>query len=292
MPSLSMMTRYRSGARTRRYSRRPRRLSISISSPRREWWSFVCCLKWSVRPLMRSVSSAICTSGEPVSPSWVRNCSIRLFFLSTASGMRHPSNRRAPGSHRSHARAGSKTPCFVHRYAGNVPRERGEVKLTEGLRALTRCGHVERDLLPQRVDARELPLLPEPAEERQGHALVVQITNEIQEMSLDRQLVLAERRTDAYVHDRLISDGAHADLADVDTDRQPQRALGFDVGCGESQGPSAAGAPHHLSANRVRTAQEPGGRREVTALERSADLRRRDGDAVHRERGDDVRLEA
>ena len=26
--------------------------------------------------------------GEPVSPSWSRNCSMRLFFLSTATGMR------------------------------------------------------------------------------------------------------------------------------------------------------------------------------------------------------------
>src|SRR3954466_11130035 len=37
------------------------------SSPRREWKSLVWVLKCSVRPLMRSVRSATCTSGEPVS---------------------------------------------------------------------------------------------------------------------------------------------------------------------------------------------------------------------------------
>jgi len=87
--------------------------------------------------------------------------------------------------------------------------------------------------------------------ERQRHALAVQITNKIQQMSLDRELVLAERRAHAHVDDGPISGGGHADLAEVDTARQPQRTLGLDVGRGESQGSSAAGAAHHLAANRV-----------------------------------------
>src|ERR1700742_4234978 len=41
--------------------------------PRREWWSFTWVLKCSVRYVIRSVRSAICTSGDPVSWSWVRN---------------------------------------------------------------------------------------------------------------------------------------------------------------------------------------------------------------------------
>ena len=45
-----------------------RRLPTSISRPRREWWSFACVRRCSVSSLIRSVSSATCTSAEPVSP--------------------------------------------------------------------------------------------------------------------------------------------------------------------------------------------------------------------------------
>src|SRR5947207_785134 len=38
-----------------------------MSRPRREWWSLLCSRRCSVRWLMRSVSSAICTLVEPVS---------------------------------------------------------------------------------------------------------------------------------------------------------------------------------------------------------------------------------
>ena len=37
----------------------------------REWWSFLWTFRCSVRSAMRRVRMAICTSGEPVSPSWV-----------------------------------------------------------------------------------------------------------------------------------------------------------------------------------------------------------------------------
>src|SRR6185312_16352812 len=39
------------------------------SRPRREWKSLRCVARWSVRLRMRSLRIAICTSGEPVSPS-------------------------------------------------------------------------------------------------------------------------------------------------------------------------------------------------------------------------------
>src|SRR5579883_1500743 len=39
------------------------------SRPRREWKSLGCVARWSVRLRMRSLRMAICTSGEPVSPS-------------------------------------------------------------------------------------------------------------------------------------------------------------------------------------------------------------------------------
>src|SRR3954468_662182 len=38
-----------------------------MSSPRREWWTFLCERRWSVGSLMRSVRSAICTRVLPVS---------------------------------------------------------------------------------------------------------------------------------------------------------------------------------------------------------------------------------
>src|SRR5437870_12773380 len=40
-------------------------------SPRREWKSFLCVPRWSVRLRMRSDRTATCTSGEPVSPDLV-----------------------------------------------------------------------------------------------------------------------------------------------------------------------------------------------------------------------------
>ena len=46
---------------------RPDRLLTIISRPRRLAWSFLCVRRCSVSSLIRAVSSAICTSGEPVS---------------------------------------------------------------------------------------------------------------------------------------------------------------------------------------------------------------------------------
>src|SRR5207249_8095319 len=184
MLSLSMMTRCRSGTRARRYSRRPRRLPISISKPRREWLSLVCCLKWSVRPLTRSVRSAICTSGEPVSPSWVRNCSMRLFFRSTASGIDGPSIA-TPQEAELPRRGG-----FQNLFCCREIRWEGTTRGTRS-KAIGRSGSgpgrrdVERDLRPERVDARELSLLPEPAGEGQGDLLVIEIAREVEHMSLD-----------------------------------------------------------------------------------------------------------
>jgi hypothetical protein len=48
----------------------PRRWPTIFSRPRREWWSLWCSRKWSVRWLMRAVSSATCTRAEPRSFSW------------------------------------------------------------------------------------------------------------------------------------------------------------------------------------------------------------------------------
>src|SRR2546422_835539 len=117
---------------------------------------------------MRSVSSAICTSGEPVSPSWVRNWSIRLFFRSTASGIEDPPIAAPQGACAPTPGWVPKSSFFVNRYARRVPRGRAEVKLAGAghrSRTLTRRGHVEGDLLAQRIDAWELSLLAQTAKE-------------------------------------------------------------------------------------------------------------------------------
>src|SRR5579864_491575 len=48
------------------------------SRPRLEWKSLLCVARCSVRFLMRSLSTATCTSGEPVSPS------LRAYSLMTS----------------------------------------------------------------------------------------------------------------------------------------------------------------------------------------------------------------
>src|SRR5919201_4981882 len=70
-----------------RYCSSRRRFPTSIRSPRREWWSFLCSRKCSVSSLMRAVSRATWTSGDPVSLSprpyfWMTSC-----FASLVSGM-------------------------------------------------------------------------------------------------------------------------------------------------------------------------------------------------------------
>src|SRR4051794_41690745 len=56
-----------------------------MSRPRREWWSCLCSRRCSVRWLMRRVSSAICTSGEPVSSAVLPNCCTTSRFWSVVS---------------------------------------------------------------------------------------------------------------------------------------------------------------------------------------------------------------
>src|SRR5260370_23553882 len=67
-----------------RYFSSLRRRPTSSSSPRRLWWSCLCIFRCSVRWLIRLVSSAIWTSGEPVSPSLVAY-SVRISFLTAVS---------------------------------------------------------------------------------------------------------------------------------------------------------------------------------------------------------------
>src|ERR671921_124223 len=61
-----------------------RRRPTSRSRPRRLWWSCLCILRCSVRSLIRRVSIATWTSGEPVSFSTVAY-SVMICFLTALS---------------------------------------------------------------------------------------------------------------------------------------------------------------------------------------------------------------
>src|SRR3954470_14072188 len=68
-----------------------------MSSPRREWWSFLCERRCSVSSLMRCVSSAICTRVLPVSWAFSPNWATISLLRSWVSVMRQ---RRVAGSPR------------------------------------------------------------------------------------------------------------------------------------------------------------------------------------------------
>ncbi len=67
MPSRLITSRYFFRSCSRRYFSKLDRLETIISNPRRLAWSLACVLKCSVRSLIRAVSKATCTSGDPVS---------------------------------------------------------------------------------------------------------------------------------------------------------------------------------------------------------------------------------
>src|SRR5689334_4852879 len=72
-----------------RYCSSRRRRPTSSSRPRRLWWSCLWTLRCSVRSLIRRVSSATWTSGEPVSPSLVACSAMSSFFTAVSSGTWH-----------------------------------------------------------------------------------------------------------------------------------------------------------------------------------------------------------
>src|SRR5690242_12440756 len=59
-----------------------------MSRPRREWWSFLCSRRCSVSSLMRAVSRATWTSGDPVSLSPRPYFRMTSCFASLVSGTR------------------------------------------------------------------------------------------------------------------------------------------------------------------------------------------------------------
>src|SRR4029450_8442566 len=199
---------------------------------------------------MRSVRSAICTSGEPVSPSWVRNCSIRLFFRSTASGIEGPPIATPQGAVL--PRRGGFQNAFFCQEIRSEGTTRPDRSKAGGSGAGAGGVDVERYLLPQWVDVRELALFSQATNERQGDALVIEIAREIEDMSLHSQLGLAERRPEADIDHGLVLTGPYQEPAHVHADRKPQRSLRLDVGRREAEGPAPPGAADHRATNRIR----------------------------------------
>src|SRR6185369_16017873 len=111
-------------------------------------------------------------------------------------------------------------------------------------------------------------------------------------MRLHGELVHPECRPEPDVDDRLVLAAADLEPADVDADRETQRALGPDVRGREPEGPAPPRPAYDLTADRVGTTQKPRRCRQIAALERRADLRGRDRDSVDHERRHDVRVKS
>src|SRR3989442_8349742 len=235
---------------------------------------------------MRSVRSAICTSGEPVSPSWVRNCSIRLFFRSTASGIEGPPIATPQGAVLPR-RGGFQKLFFCQQIRSEVTTATNRSK-ADGSGGGPCRGDVEGDLVAQRVDVRELPLFTKATNEGQGHPLVIEIAREIEDMSLHGELVLAEGRREPDVDDGLMLASRGSQAADVDADRKPQGPIRLDVGGRKAEGSAASGSSDHLAADRVGPPEHSRRPRQISPLKRRADLGRRDRDAVDHEGLDHV----
>src|SRR2546425_1326830 len=150
---------------------------------------------------------------------------------------------------------------------------------------------VESDLVAEGLHVRELALVPETPEEREPNAAAVKIPGKIEEMSLHRELRLAKGRPYADVDDRLVACVLHIDLTGIDPGGQKERTRRLDVCRGEAEGSAATRPAHDLALDRVGTPEEPRRLREVAALERAPDLRRRHGNTIDGRRGNRVRPE-
>src|SRR3954467_4176660 len=134
-----------------------RRLPTSMSRPRREWWSLACVRRCSVSSLIRSVSRAIWTSAEPVSPSARPNLPISSFFFSLVRLI------------------SKKEPCSWRR---SRPLEAS----TDALRVLD----IEAHLGDQLLDAGEALLAAQALDEGNPQVGAVEIALEVDQVGLDQ----------------------------------------------------------------------------------------------------------
>src|SRR4051812_714924 len=182
-----------------------RRRPTSRSRPRRLWWSCLCCLRCSVRSLIRRVSIATCTSGEPVSFStvayWVMICFFRALSSATASLLVPVTCGPRSGSRgqRSHS---SGSPTNTHatsaaRTAAGPARQRCSRRvgpLQDLAGALDVAGHGGHQVL----DAVEGGHGPQPGEELDADVLAVEVAVVVQDVGLDHPPAALERRVAAH----------------------------------------------------------------------------------------------
>ena len=193
--------------------------------------------------------------------------------LLPVDGKRHgkvSSNRLAPETH---PQGGFKKTLFCQQirsegYHGARP----EVKLASrepcpgGL-------HVPGDLSLEILDRGEPHLLAEVEHEVETHPSAVEIAREIQQMRLDRQGRLRERRAHADVDDGRVDDAIDVRQAAVHAARDEEVAVGRRGSPWESPG-SARGRRRCVTvpADRVGPSEEPGRRDDVTPLQGGPDL--------------------
>src|SRR5918995_6371684 len=156
-----------------RYFSSRRRWPTSSSRPRRLWWSCLCSLRCSVRWLMRWVSIATWTSGEPVSFS-VRPCSVMICFLVAVS-----IDTQAPSKGRCAALPGKSSGALSIRGrsdgAPRIPAERVPDVIGAVSPAEQPAGRIDvtTHLSNQVVDGVEALLTADPRDEVHGNGHVV-----------------------------------------------------------------------------------------------------------------------
>src|SRR5579875_1916052 len=140
---------------------------MSFIRPLRVWWSPLWTLRCSVRCAMRSVRSAIWTSGDPVSDSCNR-CSAMTTCL---SGMYEQTSELGNG------RGGAAAALEVTTQDG--PSAPGEDP--------ARGHHVGAHLGREVLHPLEAPLVPEALDEGHTHPLAVQVAVEVDQVGLDQR---------------------------------------------------------------------------------------------------------
>src|SRR4051795_9588460 len=151
----------------REFSSRRRR-PTSRSRPRRLWWSCLCILRCSVRSLIRRVSIATCTSGEPVSFSTVAYSVMICFLRALSSAMvrLQGGSRVAPGLNHGgslHTRRLPDAPSRLH------------------AEDLAGVGDVLRHGLQQPPDVGERGHRPQALDELDAHVLPVEVPVVVQD---------------------------------------------------------------------------------------------------------------
>src|SRR4026207_1605679 len=91
-----------------------------------------------------------------------------------------------------------------------------------------------RDLLPQRIDVGKLAFIPDALHESQPHRTTVEISRVIEQVRLDRQLLLANRRTPADVGDAGVYNAIDRRRRRIDTVRWKEFVVCVKIGRRES----------------------------------------------------------